>query len=207
MRVVVIGASGTIGAAVVEALEPRHEVVRASRESGVPVDIGDSTSVDRMFDVVGGVDAVVCVAAHARSVALGELTGDHLGEALRGKLIGQAMLVSRSIAHLRDGGSITLTAGDFGRQAPGSAVGVLVNEGLQGFVRAAAPDLPRGLRVNVVSPGWVRETQVALGMAELTGVPARVVARSYVECVEGGFTGRNLFPASNRTPPARGGRR
>ncbi|MCG8914330.1 short chain dehydrogenase [Actinokineospora sp. PR83] len=195
MRVVVIGASGTIGAAVVEALGARHEVVRASRGSDVPVDIGDPASLDRMFDVVGEVDAVVCAAAHARLAALGEMTAEHLGEALRGKLIGQAVLVARSTAHLRDGGSVTLTAGDFGRPTPGSAVGVLVNEGLRGFVRAAAADLPRGLRVNVVSPGWVRETQVALGMTDTSGVPARVVARSYVECVEGGFTGRNLFPA------------
>ncbi|MEO6090724.1 MAG: short chain dehydrogenase [Umezawaea sp.] len=196
MRVVVIGASGTIGGAVAEALEPRHEVVRASRRGDVRVDVGDPASIDRMFAVVGDVDAVVCAAAHARLATLGDLTDEHFAEALRDKLIGQATLVSRSIAHLRDGGSITVTAGNFTRPSPGSAIGVLVNEGLQGFVRAAVADLPRGIRVNVVSPGWVRETQVSMGSTDLSGTPARDVARSYVECVEGAFTGRNLVPAA-----------
>ncbi|MFD9734585.1 short chain dehydrogenase [Umezawaea sp. NPDC059074] len=192
MRVVVIGASGTIGGAVAAALEPRHEVVRASRSAAVVVDVGDPASIDRMFALVGEVDAVVCAAAHARPAAL---TDVRFAEALRDKLIGQATLVSRSIAHLRDGGSVTVTAGTFTRPSPGNAVGVLVNEGLQWFVRAAAADLPRGIRVNMVSPGWVRETLVAMGSADLSGTPARDVARSYVECVEGTFTGRNLVPA------------
>ncbi|ONI85154.1 short chain dehydrogenase [Saccharothrix sp. ALI-22-I] len=194
MRVLVVGASGTIGGAVVEALEPRHEVVRASRTGKIAVDIGDPASVDRMFGEVGEVDAVVCAAAHARLVSLTDVSDEQFAEGLRDKLIGQATLLTRSLRHLRDGGSVTLTAGNFTRPSPGSAIGVLVNEGLQGFVRAAVPDLPRGIRANVVSPGWVRETLIALGGDPDGGVPARDVARAYVSCVEGTTTGQNIVP-------------
>lgn len=194
MRVLVVGASGTIGGAVVAALEPRHEVVRASRTTGVRVDVGDPGSVDRMFRAVGEVDAVVCVAAHARLVPVPELTDELVAAGLRDKLIGQATLLVRSLRYLRDGGSVTLTAGNFARPTPGSALGVLVNAGLPGFVRAAVPDLPRSIRANVVSPGWVRETLVAMGGDPNDGIPVREVARAYVESVEGTGTGQNLVP-------------
>lgn len=76
----------------------------------------------------------------------------------------------------------------------GSAFGVLTNAGLEAFVAAAARELPRGLRVNAVSPGWVSETLAALGEPE-GGTPAADVARSYVETVENTeLTGRTLVP-------------
>ena len=45
MRVLVVGASGTIGRAIVAELEPRHEVIAAGRSSGeLRTDITDSTA-------------------------------------------------------------------------------------------------------------------------------------------------------------------
>jgi NAD(P)-dependent dehydrogenase (short-subunit alcohol dehydrogenase family) len=72
----------------------------------------------------------------------------------------------------------------------GSGVISLVNAGLEGFVRAAALEAPRGIRVNVVSPGWVTETLEALGMDKTQGTPAAIVARAYVEAVEGSGSGK-----------------
>jgi NAD(P)-dependent dehydrogenase (short-subunit alcohol dehydrogenase family) len=46
----------------------------------------------------------------------------------------------------------------------GSASVSLVNAGLEGFVRAAALEMPRRLRINAVSPPWVKEKMVKLGM-------------------------------------------
>ncbi|MFS8097935.1 short chain dehydrogenase [Lentzea alba] len=192
MRVLVIGASGTIGGAVVRALQPEHEVVRASRTGEVRVDIGDPESVDRMFAMTGAVDAVVCAAAHAPMTPLAELGAVRLTELVRHKLLGQAGLLAQALPHVQDGGSITLTAGDFAGSVPGSAAGVLTNEGLQGFVRAAAPDLPRGVRANVVSPGWVSETLAEAG--GVGGTPADEVARAYLESIHGTESGRNFKP-------------
>jgi NAD(P)-dependent dehydrogenase (short-subunit alcohol dehydrogenase family) len=75
---------------------------------------------------------------------------------------------------------------------PGGAAISMVNAGLEGFVRAAALDLPRGVRINAVAPGWVRETLVAMKMDPSAGVPAAQVAQIYVRAVEGNMTGQIL---------------
>jgi len=67
MRIVVIGATGTIGRAVVEALEPGNEIIEASHsKSPVTVDIEDKQSIWDMFVNIGDVDAVVCAAGNAK---------------------------------------------------------------------------------------------------------------------------------------------
>jgi NAD(P)-dependent dehydrogenase (short-subunit alcohol dehydrogenase family) len=72
----------------------------------------------------------------------------------------------------------------------------VVNAGLEAFVRAAAAEMPRRLRVNVVSPGWVRESLVNLGMSNAGGTPASEVARAYVEAVEGNMQGQTIAPGA-----------
>ncbi len=191
-----IGATGTIGAAVAAALNARgHEVVPASREGAVRVDLERPESVDALFAAVPGIDAVVCCAAGGALVPVDAGTDEEFTRGLRGKLLGQVLLLRRAVRHLPDGGSVTLTSGTFPGPTRGSAFGALTNTGLEAFVGAAAAELPRGLRVNVVSPGWVRETLLALG--EAGGTPVAEVARAYVAAVEdGGVTGRALVPSA-----------
>jgi hypothetical protein len=79
--------------------------------------------------------------------------------------MGQVWLARIAKDHLPDGGSITLTTGILAMQPmPGSASISMVNAGLEGFVRAAALQMPRNSRINAVSPPWVKETMVKLGM-------------------------------------------
>lgn len=108
MKVIVIGATGTIGREVADALAAGHDVVRASRRGDVSVDVADPASVARLFRSVGSADAVVCCAA---SAPLTELSDDGFVASLQGKLLGQVEVVRQSIDHVRDGGSITLTSG------------------------------------------------------------------------------------------------
>lgn len=191
MRIIVIGASGTIGTAVAAAPEERHEVVRASRGGSPSVDMEDPASIAALLDSAGPADTVVCCAASARMAPL-DAPDEAFLDGLRGKLLGQVALLRLGLTHLRDGGSVTLTAGTFDPPMAGAAFGALVNAGLEAFVRAAALELPRGLRVNAVSPGWVRETLAA--MARDGGTPVADVARAYVEAVEGTITGQVLLP-------------
>lgn len=65
----------------------------------------------------------------------------------------------------------------------------MVNAAIEGFVRAAALELPRGLRINAVSPQWTIETLELFGMDTSWGVPAERVALGYVESVEGTMSG------------------
>ena len=76
---------------------------------------------------------------------------------------------------------------------PGSASISLVNAGLEGFVRAAALEMPRGLRINAVSPPWVKETMVKFGMDPTPGLASADVAKAYVETVEGSRQGEILL--------------
>jgi NAD(P)-dependent dehydrogenase (short-subunit alcohol dehydrogenase family) len=197
MKIAVIGASGTIGSAVADALSTRHEVVRVSRHGGVRVDLEDPASVRGLFDALPALDAVVSCAGSGAFAPLEALTDDDLARSLRSKLMGQVNLARAAIARLRDGGSITLTTGILARQpAPGSAAITLVNAGLEGFVRAAALELPRGLRINAVSPPWVKETLRKMGRDDGAGLPAEVVARAYVAAVEGTQQGAIFEPAA-----------
>lgn len=194
MRVIVIGATGTIGRAAVEALSDRHEIVRAGRRSGDhPVDISSRESIDRFFAAVGPFDALVSAAGDARFGPLESLTDEDFTFSLSNKLMGQVNLVRSGLAHVRDNGSFTLTSGLLARYpAKGSGAISLVNAGLEAFTRAAALEAPRGVRVNVVTPTWVSETLVAMGRDGSGGLPAATVARAYVESVEGSRTGEIL---------------
>ncbi len=194
MRVLVIGATGTIGAAVADALAVRHEVLRASHSrSELKVDLADAESIRRLFTKTGRVDAVVSVAGQAAFAPLLRLSDADFALCLTNKLMGQVNVVRLGVESVVDGGSFTLTAGILSRQPmPGGAAISIVNAGLEAFAPAAAMEMPRNLRINVVSPGWVRETLVAMKMDPSAGIPAARVAQIYVRAVEGNMTGKVL---------------
>ena len=194
MKVVVVGATGTIGKAVAAALEGSHEVVRVGSTHGdVRVDISSTDSIRALYERVGEFDALVSAAGNARFADLEALTDDDFQFSLRNKLMGQVNLVRLGLAHVRQGGSFTLTSGVLAREPmPGSAAISLVNSGLEGFAMAAALQMPRGARVNVVSPPWVSETLQAMGRDPHGGMPAERVAAAYVAAVEGSENGTVL---------------
>ena len=146
-----------------------------------------------MFQTVGPFDALVSAAGQARFKPLTELSDEDFQLSLSNKLMGQVNLVRVGLAHVRDGGSFTLTSGVLAQHPMrGSGAISLVNAGLEGFTRAAALEAPRGIRVNVVSPPWVSETLEAMGQDGAGGEPAAQVALAYVESVEGKRTGEVL---------------
>jgi NAD(P)-dependent dehydrogenase (short-subunit alcohol dehydrogenase family) len=196
MKIIVIGAAGTIGNEVVRALtQNKHEVVRASRSGEVKVNVDDPSSVRALFDKVQGVDAVVSCAGNAAFKPFTELTDSDYELGLRSKLMGQVSVARFAKDHLRDGGSIVLTTGVLAMHPmPGSASISMVNAGLEGFVRAAALEMPRNLRINAVSPPWIKETMIKFGMDPTPGQAAADVAKAYVAAVEGKQQGQVLDP-------------
>jgi NAD(P)-dependent dehydrogenase (short-subunit alcohol dehydrogenase family) len=194
MRILVIGASGTIGKAVVDALSPGNEVIRASsKTSPTKVDIANSNSIRGMYHSLGRVDHVVCCAGNAKFGPLEQLSDDDFRFCLDHKLMGQVNVVRYGFENVDDGGSFTVTSGVLAQNPmKGSGAISLVNAGLEGFVRAAALEAPRGIRVNVVSPPWVTETLIAYKMDPSGGIPAAQVAKTYVNAVQGKNTGQTL---------------
>ena len=197
MRILLVGATGTIGRAVAASLAGKHELVQASRsKADERVDLADPSSIRALFDRIGRVDAVVSAAGQAAFKPMAELGDEDFAFSLRHKLMGQVNLVRLGLPSVADGGSITLTSGVLAqRPEPGTAAISLVNSGLEGFVRAAALEAPRRIRVNVVSPPWLTETLQAMGRPLEGSLPAAVVARAYVRSVEGKETGQVISPA------------
>jgi len=196
MRVIVIGATGTLGRFVVDALTQRHQVVPVSyRQCQIKVDLGDPSSIAEMYRMIGQVDAVISTAAAARSAPLTELTDEDFALSLRNKLMGQVNLVRLGFASVTDGGSFTLTSGALAlRPRVGSALKSLTNAGVEGFTRAAALEAPRGIRLNVVSPPLVAETLAAKGLDPSIGMAAATIAQAYVQSLEGTQNGMVLKP-------------
>jgi NAD(P)-dependent dehydrogenase (short-subunit alcohol dehydrogenase family) len=196
MKIIIIGATGTIGSEVVKALlQNKHEVVRASRNGEVKVNLDDPASILALFDKIQDVDAVVSCAGNAAFKSFAELTDADYELGLRSKLMGQVSLARIAKDHLRERGSITLTTGVLAMHPmPGSASISMVNAGLDGFVRAAALELPRNLRINAVSPPWVKETMVKFGMDPTPGLASADVAKAYVAAIEGQQQGQILDP-------------
>ena len=193
MRILVIGATGTIGRAVVSALSSGHEVLAASRSGAVKVDISDPASIKAMYRSVGKVDAVVCAAGNAVFKPFGQLTDEDYRFCLDNKLMGQVNVIRFGLDHVTDGGSITVTSGVLAQNPMvGAAAISMVNSGLEGFVRGAALEAPRGIRVNVVSPPWVTETLIAFKMDPQGGKPAAEVAKAYVKAVTSKVNGATI---------------
>ena len=197
MRIVVVGATGTIGGAVVDALASRHEILRiGNKTTAITVDLAKPDSIRAMYKATGMVDAVISAAGLAKFSPLAKLRDDDFAFSLSNKLMGQVNLVRFGFDHMRDNGCFVLTSGILARSPmPGSAAISLVNAGVEGFARAAAIEAPRGIRVNVVSPPWVKETLQALGMDPTNGLPSVTVAKAFVRAVEGNENGAVIEPA------------
>jgi NAD(P)-dependent dehydrogenase (short-subunit alcohol dehydrogenase family) len=193
MKIIVIGSTGTIGSEVVKALAANHEVVGVSRKSSPSVDITDSASLAALFSTVKGVDAIVSVAGGGAWKPLAELTDEDFAQSLGYKLMGQVNVIRHALKTVKDGGSVTVTSGVLAQNPiPNAAAVAMLNAGLEGFVRAAALEAPRGIRVNVVSPPWATETLKAWGMDPSHGMPAAQMAKAYVAAVEGAQTGATI---------------
>ncbi|WP_010529800.1 short chain dehydrogenase [Lentibacillus jeotgali] len=195
MRVIVVGASGTIGQKISEALEPNHEVLRAGRHGvDVSVDIMSPDSIADMYKMTGRVDAVINASGGANFKAVSDLTPELNEKGIESKLKGQINLVLLGQEYLNDGGSFTLTTGVMmDDPIPLGASAAMANGGVKAFVKSAAIEVPRGIRINCVSPNIVQESWDRIGglFAGFTPVPADRVARAYVKSVEGAQTGQN----------------
>ena len=194
MKVVVIGASGTVGKSVVEELGKRHEIVTVGAGSGqYRADFTDIAQVRAAFAQIGKVDAVVVAAGSLHFAPLAEFTPEQFYVGLNSKLMGQVNVALVAREYLNDGGSITLTSGIVAEQPiRNGASATMVNAAVEGFVRAAAIELPRGLRINAVSPTVLEESMDSYGpfFIGFEPVAGKRVALSYARSVDGAQTGQ-----------------
>jgi len=194
MRIVIVGASGDIGQAVCKELQQRHEIVTAGRSSGdYQVDISDLNAVKSLYEEIGSFDAVVSCAGEATFALLAEMTHETFMVGLQQKVMGQVNLVLAGLDVISDAGSFTLTSGVLDRDPVrmGSNAAT-ANGALAGFITSAAIEMPRGLRVNVVSPGMldVSASRYGTWFRGHKPVSSHDVGLAYAKCVEGALTGQ-----------------
>jgi len=153
MRVLIIGASGHVGAAAAKALAEKHDIIEVSWTTSPAVDLTDPASIERLFEQIGRVDAIVSAFGTVPFKPLNELTREDDQSAFFGKILSQIDLVRIGTEFVNDSGSITLTTGITARKAirTGSAAS-LANGALEAYVLGAAGEMPRGIRLNAVSP-------------------------------------------------------
>lgn len=192
MKVLVIGASGRLGTAAASALAARHEVIQASRSGDVSVDLSDASSIKDMFEQVGNVDAVVACTGVVPFKPLADLSEEDFRDGFLDKVLGQVNLVRLGTPYVNDRGSFTLTSGVLAREPIDTGVvASLANGALESFVMAAAAELPRGLRINAVSPSVLEEaTDYHSYFPGFSRIPADEVGQAYVKSVDGIQTGR-----------------
>jgi len=193
MRLLLIGATGTIGAAVAAALRERHDVVAVTRHSAPwQVDIASMASIRALFDAAGPVDGVIGAAGAARFKPLAQLDDDDFAFCLQNKLMGQVNLVLIGQHYISPGGSFTLTGGSLGEDpvVAGASLSA-VNAAIDGFVRGAAIELKNGVRINSVGPDVVEESPHYFPFFPgHIPVSMHKVTQAYLKSVLGAHTGK-----------------
>ncbi|WP_026701678.1 short chain dehydrogenase [Salibacterium aidingense] len=195
MKILLIGATGLLGKAVMKELEEKNEIIRAARHNAdVEVDITKPDSIKRMFDQIGKVDAVISATGHAHFGPLEEITPELNETTIESKLKGQVNLVLLGMDYVNDGGSFTLTTGVImDEPIYQGASSAMANGAVKAFAKSAAAEAPRGIRINTVSPTVFQESSEEL-RAFFPGfepVPLNKVALTFRKSVEGVQTGQS----------------
>jgi NAD(P)-dependent dehydrogenase (short-subunit alcohol dehydrogenase family) len=191
-KILVIGASGTIGRAVADLLGKHNELIRVGNQRGdYTVDLSSKSSIEALLEDVGTCDAVICAAGYSRFAKLSEASDDDFAISINNKLMGQVNLTRVAQHYVTPKGSITITTGLLAREPwPGTVPTALVNSALEGFVRAAALDVAKGIRINAVSPIFVTETAKGMGLDPNGTMSAAETAKAYMAALEGDMTGQ-----------------
>ena len=194
MKVIIVGGNGALGKTAVDALSSRHEVIKVGRSSGdVRADIEDIDSIRAMYQQVGKVDAVISAVGHGHFGGVTDMTTEQFMKGINHKVLPQVNLVLEGFDYINDGGSFTVTSGVLNRDPiSGGSSSAAANGALDGFVLGAAVDMPRGIRINAVSPEVLevsREKYDGFFRGHVH-VSEEAVGLAYSKAVEGCLTGQ-----------------
>ena len=197
MKIVIIGTRGAVGNAALQGLSVRHEVIQAGKTSGdIQVDIEDRASIREMYEKLGKIDAMVCAVGHGHFGPVGEMTSEQFMKGIDGKVMPQVNLVLMGFDHMNDGGSFTLTSGVLNRDPiRGGACAAAANGAIDGFVKGASVEMPRGIRINAVSPGVLEASRAKYDgfFHGYKHVSDEAVGLAFCKAVEGCVNGEVLI--------------
>src|ERR1700730_10827869 len=196
MKIILFGASGTIGTTVAQALQEKgHQVIGVSRKSGeFQADIRDIESLKALYKKIGTFDAVACAAGDVFPAPLEQATDEQWANSFQSKAMGQINVVRAALPIIADKGSFTLVSGVLSDEVTfACTIGTTINHTVEGFVKGAATELPRGLRINCVSPTVLTESKAYHQyFPGFIPVDASEVAQAYVRAISNPMSGRIL---------------
>ena len=194
MKIIVVGASGAVGQAAVAALEERHDIITVGRTRGdILIDVENIEEIRSMYRQIGPVDAVVTTIGHGHFGPIHETTSEPYEKGIRGKVMPNINLVLEGFDYMNDGGSFTLTTGCTNRDPiRGGACAASANGAIDSFVLGAAVDMPRGIRINAVSPEVLEASRERYDgfFRGHVHVSNESVGLAFSKAVEGGLTGQ-----------------
>lgn len=197
MKVVIVSANGAVGNAAVAALSERHQIIRVGKTSGdIQVNLEDAASIRAMYEAIGKIDAMVCAVGHGHFGPVDEMTTGQFIKGINGKVLPQINLVLLGFEYMNDGGSFTLTSGVLNRDPiKGGSSAAAANGAIDGFVGGAAIEMPRGIRINAVSPEVleVSRTKYDGFFRGHNHVSNEAVGRAFSKAVEGLVNGQVLI--------------
>ena len=197
MKIIIVGAAGAVGKTAADALSERHEIIRVGRTSGdVQMNIEDVDSIRAMYQQVGKIDAVVSAVGHVHFGPIDEMSIDQFMTSISGKLLPQVNLVLEGFDYMNDDGSFTITSGVTNRDPiRGGSCAAAANGALDGFVVGAAVDMPRGIRINAVSPEVLESCREAYDgfFPGHVHVSNEAVGLAFSKAVEGCLSGQIII--------------
>jgi NAD(P)-dependent dehydrogenase (short-subunit alcohol dehydrogenase family) len=199
MKILIVGATGIIGGAVADLLSKKHEVVRIGNRGGdLQVDADSLDSINALYARTGRFDALISAIGGAVMGPLTKLNAEDYAFAFNNKVMAQINLVRLGLPYVNDNGSFTLSSGFLNKEPmPTFSSVTMANGAIDGFVKGAALDMPRGIRINCVSPLFVVETLQAAGMTNMSGFATMIAADTalaYRAALEGASNGMDLDP-------------
>lgn len=160
MKIIIVGATGTMGTYLANVFEKDHEIIRVGSKSGdIHADITSPESIKNMFRQVGSFDALICTAGPSYVGPWKGMTDKEFRRGIDGKLMGQVNLVLIGQDYINPKGSFTLITGALTHEPVlNFASASAANGGVETFVRAAAIELQNGVRINAVSPTVIEDS-------------------------------------------------
>lgn len=154
MKIIIVGATGTMGKHLVSVLENEHEVIKVSSEGGdIQADFTSTESIEKMFQEAGPFDALISTAGPTYVGPWKNLNDTEFRKGVEGKMMGQINLVLIGQHYINPKGSFTLITGALTNEPQRNfANASAANGAVEGFVRGAAIELGKGIRINAVSP-------------------------------------------------------
>lgn len=154
MKIIIVGATGTMGTYLSSAFENEHEIIKVATEGGdFQVDITSPEAIEKFFQAVGPFDALISTAGPTFVGPWKKLDNTTFRKGVEGKMMGQINLVLIGQHYINPKGSFTLITGALTEEPQiNFANASAANGAVEGFVRGAAIELENGIRINAVSP-------------------------------------------------------